>query len=116
MQNNATILIVEDEDTLRLALRDYLDNKGYTVHVASDGAGAIEQLLDHEIDVIVSDYRMNVLGGHYWVRFLKRFCPDKKVVLTSAYLDSEVDHPFPVITKPFEFSFLADTIESMLDE
>ncbi|MBN1686754.1 MAG: response regulator [Spirochaetales bacterium] len=116
MENEKTVLVVEDEDALRLALRDYLTRQGYCVHVASDGAGAIEQLLDHEIDVIVSDYRMNILGGHYWVRFLERYCADKKVILTSAYLDSEVDHPFPVITKPFEFPFLAETIKSMLDE
>ena len=116
MEHNATILVVEDEDGVRLALRDYLTKRGYTVHVASDGAGAIEQLLDHDITVIVSDYRMDVLGGHYWIRFLERYCNDKKVIITSAYLDSEIDHPFPVITKPFEFSFLVEKIESLLDE
>ena len=116
MEDNVTILVVEDEDAVRLTLRDYLVKRGYTVHVASDGAGAIEQLLDHDIDVIVSDYRMNVLGGNYWVRFLERYCPDKKVIITSAYLDSGIEHRFPVITKPFEFPFLVDTIKSMLDE
>ncbi len=115
MKDDTTILVVEDEDAVRLALRDYLVKRGYTVHVASDGAGAIEQLLDFDIDVIVSDYRMNVLGGHYWIRFLERYCSDKKVIITSAYLDSEMDHPFPVITKPFEFPFLVDTIQSMVD-
>ena len=116
MERDATILVVEDEDAVRLALRDYLVKQGYTVHVASDGAGAIEQLLDHDIEMIVSDYRMNVLGGHYWVRFLERYCKDKKIIITSAYLDSEIEHPFPVITKPFEFPFLVEKIESMLHE
>lgn len=108
--------MVEDEDAVRLALRDYLVKQEFTVYVASDGAGAIEQLLDYDIDVIVSDYRMNILGGHYWVRFLQRYCQDKKVIITSAYLDSDIEHPFPVITKPFEFPFLLNTIRSMLDE
>ncbi len=116
VENKTTILVVEDEDAVRLALRDYLVKQGYTVYVASDGAGAIEQLLDNEIDLIVSDYRMNILGGHYWVRFLQRYCQDKKIIITSAYLDSEIEHPFPVITKPFEFPFLVDTIKSMLHE
>ena len=116
MENDATILVVEDDDAVRLALRDYLVKQGYTVYLASDGAGAIEQLLDYKIDVIVSDYRMNVLSGHYWLRFLERYCPDQKVIITSAYLDSELDNPFPVITKPYEFSFLVDKIKTVLDE
>jgi CheY-like chemotaxis protein len=82
--------------------------------VASDGAGAIEQLLDHEdISIIVSDYRMNVLGGSYWVRFLEKFCPEKQVIITSAYLDSEFNHSFPVLKKPYEFEELARRIKSM---
>jgi DNA-binding response OmpR family regulator len=108
-------LVVEDEDAIRLSLRDFLVKRGYTVVVASDGAGAIEQLLDHEIDVIVSDYRMKTLGGHYWIRFLERFCPDQKVIIMSAYLDSELEHPFPVVKKPFDFSELAAKIESLLN-
>jgi CheY-like chemotaxis protein len=115
VKRDVAILVVEDEDAIRLGLRDYLEKAGYTAHVASDGAGAIEQLLDYEIDFIVSDYRMNPLGGRYWVRFLERYCSDKKIIFTSAYLDSEVEHPFTVITKPFRYQDIVEAIESMLD-
>ena len=67
----ATVLLVEDEDAIRLTLRDYLERKRYRVRVASDGVGAIKHLLDGSVDVIVTDYRMEVLGGDYWVRFLQ---------------------------------------------
>jgi DNA-binding response OmpR family regulator len=40
------ILIVEDEDSIRLTLRDYLKKKNHEVIVASDGVGAIKQMLD----------------------------------------------------------------------
>ena len=43
---DGTILIVEDEDAIRLTLRDYLRKKGFDVLVASDGVGAIKILLD----------------------------------------------------------------------
>ena len=115
MASDITVLIVEDEDAIRLTLRDFLTKKGYTVVVASDGAGAIEQLLDHDVDVIVSDYRMKVLGGNYWIRFLQKFCADKKIIVTSAYLDEDVDHPFPILRKPFEFAILVEIIESLVD-
>ena len=80
------VLLVEDEDDIRLTFRDYLKRAGYTVLVASDGVGAIKQLLDHEADVIITDYRMDILGGDYWIKFLKRYCSDKKVIITSAFL------------------------------
>lgn len=108
------ILIVEDEDSIRLTLRDYLKNKGYTVIVASDGVGAIKQLLDNDVAVIVSDYRMDTLGGDYWIRFLKEYCREKKVIITSGFLKPEFPIPFPVLYKPFDYSELERLIANSL--
>lgn len=104
------ILVVEDEDSIRLTLRDFLKKRGHTVMVASDGVGAIKQLLDHEVDVIVSDYRMDLLGGDYWIRFLQRYCPDKKTIITSGFLKPEFTIDFPVVYKPFDYSELETMI------
>ena len=117
MPSKGLILVVEDEDAIRLTLRDYLRKKGYDVLVASDGVGAIKQLLDYEVDIIVTDYRMDVLGGDYWVKFLKKYCPDKKVIITSGFLRPDFHIPFEVIYKPFDYSALearvAELIEAM---
>lgn len=111
---NARILVVEDEDPIRLTLRDYLIKKGYAVFVASDGVGAIKQLLDNEVDLIVSDYRMNILGGAYWIKFLQKYCSEKKVIITSGFLNSEYTIPFPVLYKPFEYGRLEEMIREIL--
>jgi DNA-binding NtrC family response regulator len=108
------ILIVEDEDSIRLTLRDYLKNKGYTVIVASDGVGAIKQLLDNDVAVIVSDYRMDTLGGDYWIRFLKEYCREKKVIITSGFLKPEFPIPFPVVYKPYDYAELEAMIRTTL--
>ena len=42
------ILLVEDEDSVRLTLRDFLQKKGYSILVASDGVSAIKQLRSEE--------------------------------------------------------------------
>lgn len=105
------ILVVEDEDAIRLTLRDFLKRRGYDVVVASDGVGAIKQLLDYQIDVILSDYRMDVLGGDYWVRFLQRYCTDKRVFITSGFIKPEFSIPFPVLAKPFEYSEVVKLIQ-----
>lgn len=104
------VLLVEDEDDIRLTFRDYLKRAGYTVLVASDGVGAIKQLLDHEADVIITDYRMDILGGDYWIKFLKRYCSDKKIIITSGFLRPEFNIPFEVIHKPFEYADLEKLI------
>ncbi|MBB6481141.1 response regulator [Spirochaeta isovalerica] len=107
-----SLLIVEDEDAIRLTLREFLTRKGYDVHVASDGVGAIRQLLDNNIDMIVSDYRMPSLGGDYWIRFLQHFCAEIPVLITSGFLSPEIPIPFTVIYKPFDYGELEERIAS----
>jgi len=110
------ILVVEDEDAIRLTLRDYLRRRGHEVLVASDGVGAIKQLLDNDVDVIISDYRMEVLGGDYWVKFLKRYCSDKKIIITSGFLRPDFKIPFEVVYKPFDYSELEIIVSRLVSE
>jgi CheY-like chemotaxis protein len=110
----ARILIVEDEDAIRLTLRDYLERKNFTVYVASDGVGAIKHLLDHEVDLIVTDYRMDILGGDYWIKFLHRYCTEQKVLITSGFLRPEFTIPFEVIYKLFDYADLEQHIHKAL--
>lgn len=115
-KEKASILIVEDEDSIRLTLRDYLKKKGYQLYVASDGVGALKIILDHDIDIIVTDYRMSVLGGDYWIKFLEQFCSDKSVLITSGFLKPEFSIPFPVIYKPFDYAELEQRIAEELNK
>ena len=116
MEKNGIVLIVEDEDAIRLTLRDFLIKKGFNVLVASDGVGAIKQLLDNDVDTIVSDYRMDILGGDYWIKFLKKYCPDKKIFITSGFLRPDFVIPFEVLYKPFDYTHLAELLEKSLKE
>jgi len=115
-KTKGTVLIVEDEDAIRLTLRDYLVNKGYKVLVASDGVGAIKQLLDHTVDLIVTDYRMDILGGDYWIKFLKKYCGGIKIFITSGFLRPEFPIPFEVLYKPFDYAELESMIEAALSD
>lgn len=110
------ILVVEDEDAIRLSLRDFLRGRGYEVVVASDGVGAIKQLLDNDVDVIISDYRMDILGGDYWVKFLVRYCPDKRVILTSGFLRPDFKVPFEVVYKPFDYAELEALVGRLVSD
>ena len=114
MSDEQDILIVEDEDAIRLTLRDYLVRKGYQVYVASDGVGAIKQLLDNpQIKVIVSDYRMDILGGDYWIKFLSHYCKDKEVIVTSGFLRPEFPIPYKVFYKPYDYADLESALAEL---
>ena len=109
------VLLVEDEDAVRLTLRDFLQKKGYYILVASDGVSAIKQLLDHNINMIITDYRMQTFGGDYWIKFLDRYCTDKKIIITSGFLKPEFSIPFEVIYKPFDYFLISERIEEFLN-
>ena len=114
MASKGVVLIVEDEDSIRLSLRDYLEKRSYEVLVASDGVGALKQLLDYDVDLIVSDFRMDVLGGDYWIKFLKKYCPSKHVLITSGFLRPDFEIPFEVVYKPFDYQDLEARIAALL--
>ncbi len=116
MPRKGLVLVVEDDDAIRLSLRDYLVKKEYDVLVASDGVGAIKQLLDFDVDLIVTDYRMEVFGGEYWMKFLCKYCPDKKIIITSGFLRPDFDIPFDVIYKPFDYRELETRIASVMGD
>ena len=116
MKKKNVILFVEDDDNIRLSLKDFLGHKGYDVLVASDGVGAIKILIDTEIDLIVSDYRMDIFGGNYWIKFLQKFFPQMKVIITSGYLSQDIPIPYPILTKPYGYAKLVEKIENLLKE
>ena len=104
------VLLVEDDEQVRLGTKRFLQSKGMDTIVASDGLAAIKVLLDEKVDVIVTDYKMQVLGGDYWIRFLQKHYGDKKIIVVTGFLESDVSLPFPVVYKPFEYGKLLDAI------
>ncbi len=104
------VLVVEDEDDLRLATRDRLAGVGYDVIVASDGLSALKELTDHDFDVIITDFRMRPFGGSYWIKFLEEHYSHIKIIVISGFLRPGLPVAFPVLYKPFLPSELIEMI------
>jgi len=66
-----TILLVEDDRSLRRYLEVVLRQQGYKVIVAADGLEAMKVTLTVEVDAVVTDAIMPNLNGHELVRFLR---------------------------------------------
>jgi PAS domain S-box-containing protein len=84
---SGTILVVEDEDALRLAVSRMLRKRDLNVIEARDGKSAVElfQTNPSEIDVAVLDMTLPGMPGREVLAELRRIRPDLKVIVTSAY-------------------------------
>jgi PAS domain S-box-containing protein len=84
-----TILVVEDELMLQSLVKDLLQNHGYQVQTASDGAEAVEmyQRLGSEIDLVLTDIGLPKLNGWDVCRKIIALNPKAKVLVASGYID-----------------------------
>jgi DNA-binding NarL/FixJ family response regulator len=86
------VLLADDHDRLREALRDLLTETGFEVVAESgDGAGAVALARLHEPDIVVIDLRMPVLGGLDATRLIKDARPATQVVVLSAFESPELE-------------------------
>jgi CheY-like chemotaxis protein len=115
-------LLVVDDDALVLELvAEIIEDLGYHVLTATDGASALEVLDGSEaIDLLFTDVVMpNHMNGYELARTALRDHPNLKVLLTSAYprLRGNVGKPneFPCIAKPYRPDELARTLRKTLD-
>ncbi|HEX6629168.1 MAG TPA: response regulator [Gemmatimonadaceae bacterium] len=115
-----TILLVEDEASVRSLARKILLHQGYRVLEASDGAIALRVAAGHvgEIDLVLTDVAMPVLGGRGLVEELRELSPGVRVLFMSGYPREEVfpdkkDHT-PYLQKPFTGDTLVSEVRSAL--
>ena len=117
---SGTILLVEDEAAVRGLARKILTQKGYRVLEASDGAIALRVAAAHvgEIDLILTDIAMPVLGGRGLVEELRELSPGIRVLFMSGYPREEVfpdrKDETPYLQKPFTSETLISEVSSAL--
>jgi signal transduction histidine kinase/CheY-like chemotaxis protein len=119
-----TILVVEDESSLRNAVREVLSDLGYHVLLAGDGleAEAIVEQMGEQIQLVVSDMVMPRMGGVQLYQLLKGKNPALPIILTTGYpLDTAgrellMQEPVDWLQKPYRVNTLAKRIRAMLDK
>src|SRR6185436_10467933 len=111
--NQKSILIVEDDETLAQTLAYNLEREGYTVAIATDGQSGLKIAREQPLDLIVLDVMLPQLDGLSVCRILRRELDVPIIILTAR--SSEVDKIIGLdsgaddyITKPFSLGeFLA---------
>jgi PAS domain S-box-containing protein len=83
----ATVLIIDDEDMLRLPIANMLRRKGFSILETSDGATGVDLFKAQaaEIDVVLLDLTLPGMPGKVVLERLREICPGVKVVVSTAY-------------------------------
>ena len=120
-----TVMIVEDEPSLRDLVRCILEAQGYEVLTASNGQEALDMAREHKgspIRLVVSDVIMPLMGGREMADWLKTTHPDVKILFTSGYADDAIAHHgvldagVELISKPYTPAALARRVRTLLDD
>jgi CheY-like chemotaxis protein len=111
------VLVVEDERTIRLSIAGYLEDAGYTVDQAENGADALDRMQQAVPDVIVLDLLMPVMGGRPFVAALRgnpRFGAVPVVLLSAAHdlpQAAEELQPRASLAKPVDLDVLLAVVD-----
>jgi len=114
------ILLVEDEEALRIALVDRLRGEGYSVETASDGLDGFDKARDLRFDLIILDVALPHTNGLDLCRDLRQARISTPIMLLSARsqtIDKVVGLKLGAddyVTKPFEAAELLARIEALL--
>ena len=120
--SNATILIVDDEKTVRRGLLKCLTRKGFYCEEAGDADEALECLENKAAELVILDIMMPGTSGSELLPRLRESFPDTAVVMATAVVDPDTivkcmkDGAQDYITKPFDINQLVNNIEMVLEK
>ena len=116
-EHRLTVLVVEDDETMRSVLCRTMKSEGYEVSAATDGQDALTLLAEPpRVDVIVTDICMPKMDGRELGLVLAERHPEIPLLFISAYADSVVPAalPGPLLRKPFRPSELIGAVRQLV--
>lgn len=116
------ILVVEDDDGVRLYSTESLRDLGFTVHEASDASSALRILERHpEIMLLFTDVGLPSINGRELVEQARRIRPGLRVLFTTGYARNAIVHQgrldpgVELLPKPFSRAQLGERVRAVLD-
>jgi signal transduction histidine kinase len=123
-EQGETVLVVDDEPTVRMLVVDVLNDCGYTAIESPDGAGGLRVLQsDARVDLLITDVGLpNGMNGRQMVDAARVVRPDLKVLFITGYAENarvgngQLERGMHVLTKPFAIETLASRIKELIAE
>ncbi|MFZ2949782.1 MAG: response regulator [Desulfuromonadaceae bacterium] len=119
-KGSGTILLVDDEETIRGIGTEMLKELGFEVITAADGYEAVEAFTSTpSVSLVILDLTMPHMDGEQCFQELRRLDPDVKVIMSSGYNEQEVTQMFigkglaGFLQKPYKLSSLQEVIQAI---
>lgn len=118
----AKIIVIDDEKSIRDALRDILEYEGYEVHEAKDGEEGLDMVLKTQYDVALCDIKMPRLDGLEMLLKAKEEGVQAQFVMVSAFgnvenaVEATKRGAFDFITKPPDLNRLLVTVRNAIEK
>jgi two-component system chemotaxis response regulator CheY len=116
------VLVVEDDESIRSVITDVLEERGFRVSGAANGAEAIEVLKRFPPDILVLDLLMPVMHGWEFMETYSEQTGGKPLPIVVVSVNPALPRSFnrfgvhSVVSKPFDVDDLADAVERALEE
>ncbi len=113
----STVLVVEDDSSLREALCDTLDLAGYDVATAENGRAALNVMSTQDIGLVISDVQMKPMDGNALLKKIKADNPELPVLLMTAHgsvqnaVEAMREGAADYLLKPFDANALIEMVE-----
>jgi CheY-like chemotaxis protein len=112
------LLVVDDEESLRLLFKEELEDEGYEVELASNGLEAVEKVRGSSFDAVIMDIKMPVMDGIQALGEIKKIRKNQQVILCSAYGEYRQDFSSWIsdgyVVKSADTTELKETIRRIL--
>jgi PAS domain S-box-containing protein len=120
---SGTVLVVDDETSLRKVVTTAIKSMGFTVLGAQDGIEAVELFLLHKdaIRLVLCDLTMPRMDGWQTLSALRKIAPDIPVILASGYSEAQAmagshpELPQAFLSKPYEYEALSEAVFRVLN-
>jgi two-component system phosphate regulon response regulator PhoB len=117
-----TVLLVDDEDSLRMVMKDLLERDGWTVREAADGVRALEAVDQHAPDVIILDLNLPGMDGYAVLKQLRSRGTTRDIPIIVLTAKGDEDNEVRVLeagaddflTKPFRARALSARLDAVL--
>jgi two-component system nitrogen regulation response regulator NtrX len=115
-----TILVIDDESAIRVAIRDILQDERYRVFLAEDGIVGLDILATEQVDLVILDVRLPRMGGMDVLREMRARNPETEVLVISGHgsIDMAVQAvrlgAFDFIEKPLSIDRLLTAVRNGL--
>ena len=122
MKTNISLLIVDDEESVRDSLYNWFIEDGYQVDCASDAKEALKKIEKHHFDIILADIKMPGMDGMEMHRRIRALNNEAIVIIMTAFasVDTAVqalkDGAFDYVTKPFDPDDLSHLIRNAANQ